>query len=131
MKWNEKYGSNKELEEQGVWVDFGEDCKVKIARLGNEKCSAQIRQSNKPHLRKIRKGDLDSKIAQGILRKAVSKHVLLDWKGIEDADGNAILYSEEKCFELLGDRDFLEDIVELAEDRELFHEDAVEESAGN
>jgi len=118
-------------EVEGVWVDFGSDFKVKIGRLGNPKCQEYSRRIQKPYKRQIDNETIDPEITKKLLRKALARYVLLDWKGLEEDDGKVIEYSVEKAEELLETKDFFAEIMGLSQDMDLFKQETQEENLGN
>lgn len=120
--------------EEGVWQEIGEGFEVKVARLGHPEYKAYVAKLSKPHLRSIQREGIGSAKLREIQQRAVSRHILLDWRGLHDDDGSEIPYSQEKALELLSDPDYselLDIILELAQDVELFRAASVEEAAGN
>jgi len=119
-----EFVTDKKLEEEGVWIEYAQGFSMLVARLGNSKCQSYLRKLRKPYTRQIQKGTLSDEVAQDLLKKAISKYVLLDWKGLIEDNGKSIPYSEEKALELLSHRDFLEAVTDLAMDQELFKQEA-------
>jgi len=52
-------------------------------------------------------GNLDTDRIQEIQRKLVAKHCLLGWDGVEDDDGNNVLYSETLAYQLMTEAQYL------------------------
>lgn len=125
------FKTDKALEEEGVWIDYGQGFRMKIARLGNSKCQAYLRRLRKPFMRQIQAGTLDDAVAESFLRKAVGKFVLLGWEGMCEDDGTEIPFSAEEAMKRLETRDFLELVVEIAQDRETFKEEIEGDAAKN
>jgi len=117
-------------ENEGVWVPLGAGAQVLVARVGNEKYKQSFLRHSKPHRTQLRTGNLEEDAAQKLLNKVMAETVLLDWKGLEDDDGNDILYSTEKAEELLAIKDFRETIEEIANTRELYRQHEMAD-AGN
>lgn len=132
MKFNE-FVTNKQKENQGVEMEVGEGFFITVARLGNDKCKKFMEKSNRPHLRRIRKGTLPNDIRDGILIKAIAMTVLLDWRGLHEDDGvTEIPYSKEKAIELMtSSDDFLEVIIEYSQDQQNFKDKEIEDAEGN
>lgn len=126
--------NNVAAEVAGVWVPYAAGIEVKIARLGNPKYEAYLRKLSAPHTRQLRDGELDNTVAEELTKRAMARHILLDWRGMEDDDGNEMVYSEQLAFEVLSNpeyRDFYRDIMEMANKRATFKEQEHVEAAKN
>lgn len=123
-----KFATDLTLEEEGVWVDIGEGAKVKVARIGNPKYRARLRELQKPYRRQIRLDTLPEDLNDEIVIRAIADTILLDWSGIEDDKGKAIKYSKDAAFELLkGLRDFRGLIADIALEQQTFRREEEEE----
>lgn len=121
-----------EKERDGVWVDFEAGISLKIAPVGNPDYEAELSKLQKPHIRSIRRGGTG--LMTPFIKEAMAKHVLLDWSGITDDEGNEIRYSAEKALEFFNDpslRVFYQFVREMAVDESNFRLETFEESAGN
>lgn len=92
--------------ESGIWVDFDQGIRLRIARLGNTKYESFLREKQAETLvtrgrRRRQKLDLDQ--GSDILKEAVARFVLVDWQNIDDGDGKPIPYSWEKALEFFKD----------------------------
>lgn len=123
----------------GVWVnvDPDGDVKIKVARMNNSEYQAYLSELLGVSGRRITGGTLrrmqDQKTRSEAVRKALARHVLLDWKGFTD-NGEEVPYSEKKALELLTDpayQDFYDLVLQSASDEDLFREEEEEEDAGN
>ena len=127
----EKGFANPDLEREGVWLDYREDTKLKVARAGNAKFQSVYEAKSKPHLRKRRAGTLDAATERRILAEAVAEGILLDWSGFE-RDGKPLKCSVKEATKyLISSVDFLNEVVEMAAVEENFHADTTEESVKN
>ena len=123
-----EFATNKTAEVEGVWQEVGLGAELKIARAGNPKYTEYLRQLAKPYRARLRRRDIPEDIAEAITIKALAKHVLLDWKGIEDEHGELIPYSVEKAENLLKEYpDFRELVAVLSDDMTLFQIESDEE----
>lgn len=120
---------NKEV--QGVWLPVGEGFDVKVARMPNPKFNARLQELGRPYRSQLRRGQYDAATVEKLTTEAMAETVLLDWRGLEDDDGNPIPYSQQKAKELLSDNSsFAEIVQELASDYSNFQYD-LEESKDN
>ncbi len=67
-----------------------------------------------------------------LARKACAKHVVVDWKNLEDEDGKPIDFSTDKALELFEKYpDFYTIVKDVAGEAELFRQVEDEEAAKN
>lgn len=118
--------------ENGVWINkVHQDLDVKIASAGNRKYIDALRAAMKPYQRNIK--SVSDDLFLEIQNRCIAKHVLVDWRNLQDDNGVDIPYSYEKAYELLQDpenTDFRKLIVDLSEESEVFRKEALEELAG-
>ncbi len=147
--------TDKKKEIEGTWLEYGEGVEFKLARLTNPRLRAYIEKNSKGGggkigKRAIQEGTLDTKL----LKKAVARFVILDWKNLTEpgckACGNGesgedkecekckgthetdLPYSEAKALEYITKyEDFFEDILVMAQDISNFRLDQERESSGN
>lgn len=112
------YGTDEDLETEGVWTEWTNDSKVKLGRIGGVAFNRVQRQK----MRRMRTGfRADSEMQDKILVEVLAETVLLDWKGFVDADGKALKYSKDAAVKVLTDLPtFRDDIVAAASDMSLF-----------
>lgn len=134
MDLRKTYGTNSELESEGVWTqDLGEGLHLKLARLKNPKFRKMYQRLTKPYERQIRNRTLSEKIEEDIITKCLVETVVLDWKGLV-LDGKELTYSKENASKLFSDpdlSDFRDLVVDLANDAELFREEHLEDAEKN
>lgn len=124
------FKTDRTKESEGVWVPIGEGASLLIARMNNERYKRVFVELTKPYRTQVRTGTLSEELAAEILRKCYARAVLLDWKGLQDDDGNDISYSVEEAEEQLKIPDFMSLVEELSNARELYKREA-DEQAGN
>lgn len=132
MRFSE-YVTSKELEEDGVWARLRKgDAEVLVARAGNSKHEDLVRRLRKKHGRGFRGDELPPAVEEEIATEAIARTILLDWKGIEDEDGEPIPYSTEEARRLLKlSRDFRLEIVSIATEMEMFRREETAEAEKN
>lgn len=119
------------LAEDGVEVDLGEGAVIIVRPMRNEAFKKHLNALLKPYERRIQQKRMDPKLQDDLTRKAVARHVLIGWKGIE-IDGKAVKYSPEKAEELMQRfEDFQEDVLTAAMSSETFRAEIVEENEKN
>lgn len=129
-KFINRYKTDRKLEEEGQWVEFGDDISVKVARLNSERSQAVRRKLEKPYS-KIR-GSIPEDIAEEILTKQVAEAILLDWKGVTDESGKEIECTYENRYKMLKEfKDFRFDVVTCSVEAETFKGKQIEEVTKN
>jgi hypothetical protein len=129
MDLNKVFGTDKNLEEEGVWVDLGDESKIKIARMGNiksreraTKLQKSAKLANKYSIDNFNEEDLADILAYSVIK---------DWKGIKD-NGEDLPYSFENAKAMiLKYRDFRDMVVELSTEMETFRKVDIEEGKKN
>jgi len=110
------------LEAEGVWVDYREGSRVKIARLGNAAFQKAHESKQRPYRKLIRDGRLPAQVSNRVLCEALAETVLLDWDGF-NKKGKTLKYSAEAATKLLIERmDFRDEIALLATEEETFRQ---------
>lgn len=128
------FGTDKALEERGVWLELDGEVSFLIARIGHTGCAYNrlIRAKFKPHRRRIENDTLDDEVVRKIQAEVFAKTALLDWKGVTDKDGNKLPFSKEKAEELLLELPELADILfNFARDYVNYRQEEMEDEAKN
>ena len=123
-----------EKESEGGWVPYQIGVELKIGRIGNTAFAECVRRLSEPHLKELRTNRLPEDVLEDITREAVAKHILMDWKNIEDDDGKPFKYTQKRAEDILADpgmRDLYKFILLSANEAELYRQEIDEESAGN
>ena len=118
--------------EEGTQIDLGDGLIVTVCRIGCKSYNDSIKKQTAPYQRQIRNKTLDDFVFENIMNKAFADTILIDWKGMEDDDGKEIVYSKEKCFEILSNpayKDLKDTISDLANEAEAFRVAEVTETA--
>jgi len=126
--------TNMEMAEKGVWVPYEAGIEIKVTSIDNSKYRACVEALLKPHLRRIRAGLIELEEKSKLIRPAVAKYILVDWKGIEDDEGNNIEYSVAKAEEILGDgafSNFYDFVLTCSNDHSLFRDQSMEQVEAN
>jgi len=122
-----------EKEQKGVWVNFAEGIRLKIARAGNPDYNKLLRELSKPYIKEIREGTADDNVNKDILMKVRSETILLGWENL-DGDEGAILYSAQTAYEFFKDpslKDFYNFVIIESENMDLFRMTITEASVKN
>jgi hypothetical protein len=132
------FGRNIKAEEEGVWKDFVLPQGTISLKLRSFQCKASIEHQEKlrkPHLALFRKSQTDKddeavqdealKVGRQILEDTLAEIIILDWKGIGDADGKPLACSKTNILAALRNeslQEFFSTVLVLASDRETFRQ---------
>lgn len=103
---------SKRNEAKGVWVEYELGIAFKIAKMGNPKFHAKVRELSAPYIAEIRDGKMPAEKLDEIQREAVAECILVGWRNIEGDDGKALRYSVKRAKEIFADED-LQDIYDF------------------
>lgn len=127
------FKTSRKAEQQGVWIPVNDaGFEVRVARIGNPDYLAFIRERTQTaksmKLLAAARGD---KVYEDVVKEAVSKHILLDWKHLL-VDGQEVPYTNEKALEFFNSHpEFYNLVMSLASDIENFRNDEWEQKSGN
>ena len=110
------------LTDEGVWREYRNDSRIKIAGIGNAKFAAdQERQRNSySGIRRNREGRLPGDLETKILCRSMAKFILIDWEGFTKK-GKILKHSEDAAYDLLmGNVFFRNDIAAMASEEGNF-----------
>ena len=110
------------LTDEGVWREYRNDSRIKIAGIGNAKFAAdQERQRNSySGIRRNREGRLPGDLETKILCRSMAKFILIDWEGFTKK-GKTLKHSEDAAYDLLmGNVFFRNDIAAMASEEGNF-----------
>lgn len=120
MDIKKEFGTDKTLENEGVWQDIGDGARVLVARINNKAYSDELKRLSVPHKIAIRNDRLSDEVWLQILIEVTAKTLLLGWSGIE-YDGKPLPYSTDNSMKILTEfKDFRDSISGLATSMELF-----------
>jgi len=125
--------TDKSKDVEGVWQDHN-GLELLIARSNNPKAKAYRNKLYRKNRIAIQAGEVE--IIEELNNKVTAKHVLLDWKHLQDIgkDGKVfdVLYSEAVALKYLNEMDkFAEIITEYAGDFEAYQVEGQEEDVKN
>lgn len=120
-----------EVAVEGRWETFVLGVEFKVARANN----ANYIEEQAVFIAAIKRGETESSDSgTDMVHTIASKTLLLDWRGLEDEEGNAIPYSVEMALVFLTDpqyADIASFVYGIAGNKELFRKAATMEMAGN
>ena len=128
------FGTNKELEKNGAWVEIDNHTRFLIARIGTVGCEYDklLRVVTKPHRRAIENESISPELVTKITTETFAKTAVLNWQGVKDEEGNDIQFSKENAVKLLSDLPELADIlITFARDFQNYRREQLEEDSKN
>lgn len=129
------FGSDKELEKEGVWIDYDEiGASFKIARMGggNSAYARYLSNAIRPVKHQLETNTLSDGKAEEIYRNAFVNTILKDWSGVTDSKGKALPFTVENAIKLLSDLPHLHsELSKEAGNIENYQRKADEETAKN
>lgn len=84
MELGKMFGTDKAKEQNGVWFKGPKETEYLVARQGNKNYTKLVSELTKPYRALIEKGLADPATLNEISAEAMSRTVLLDWRGITD-----------------------------------------------
>lgn len=134
MNLYKTYKADETTEKDGIDLQYGPDCKIRIARAGgsNARFGKLLGDKLKPYRRQIDNGTMDDAVAAKIMAEVYADCVILSWSGVEDADGKPLSFTKENVVKLLTDLpELFRDIQEQAGKVSNFKAAEREEDAKN
>lgn len=122
MDIKKAFGTNENLERDGVWIDMGDGASVKVARSGNRENRAVVKRLLAPHKVALRNDKLSDDVIEKVTIEAMADTILIDWKGISE-DGKAVPYTRDNAIRLLTDyKDFRDQVSAFSTELALFQD---------
>ena len=128
------YGTDKELEKNGVWIEYPGGEMFKVARIGtNESAYGKLLRQKTKHLRrKIETDTMDFDVLSKIMMDVFVQTSLLDWKNVNGSDGKAIDFNRDNALELMRRLpDLFDDLHTQAQALSTFQKEAVDKDSKN
>jgi hypothetical protein len=128
------FGTDSELEKNGVWVEMDEGISFLVARTGTIGCEYDrvLRTATKPHRRAIENETIAPELVRKITVEAFAKTALLDWRNVKDEAGHDLPFSKENAVKLMLDLPELAQVLfDFARDYQNYRRAQLEEDAKN
>jgi len=128
------FATNKDVEQDGVIVKYGDGISFRIARAGgsNSAFSKRYEVLMRPYRRLVQAGQMDTEVQADIMRQLYAETVVRSWEGVTDRDGNALQFSVDNCKKVFADLpDLFDDIVSHSMNASLYREELREADAKN
>lgn len=105
---------------EGVWVDYQEGVRFKVARAGNSVFLKASDRLEAPHRTKIARNKLSTEKQIDIQCQAMAIGILMDWAGIATGDGE-LEYTKDNATAVLRHNTEIRDFIyEIATSQENF-----------
>jgi hypothetical protein len=136
-KFADRYKTNRKVEEEGQWVDFGDGIEVKLRRLNSDHSKETRRKLEKPYQSMYRNRDMPDALQEELMIKQLSQSIVVDWKGVPDPadDEKMIPCTQENVAKVMTQvRDFRDDVVQASMTAATFQDadrEVVEGNSGN
>lgn len=119
MGFHDRYHVDKAAEEEGTWVDLGDNVAVKVRRFTSAHSKAVRRKLEEPHAALARGGQqLPDTILEEILIKQMALSLIVDWKGVPDDTGQPLQATPENFEKVLREYpEFRNEIGSIVMDR--------------
>ena len=95
-----RYSVDTTLENEGVWVDFGDDIMVKVTRENTDEAQ-KYRQKIMHKYRTHRK--VPDEILTDLATKVLAHVLVKDWKGITDEKGKEMPFSPDNAYKIFSE----------------------------
>ena len=99
------FSTEEKYEKDGVWLEFGDGLKIKIARAGgrNKQYLKELNKLQRKYGRLIENDVLENSKADELLAEIYAKTILLDWEGITDENDKPLLFNVSNAKKILLD----------------------------
>lgn len=134
MSLYKKFKTDSRVENEGIWIDFGESGRIRIARAGgsNGPFVRAMERVHREYRKQIQLDVLDAKKSVDLLVQVYADTVVLGWEGVTGEDGKPLPFNRENCAKLLRDLpDLFRELQEHAGSMALFRESILEQDAKN
>lgn len=128
------FKTNSNLETNGIWIEYGKNTRIKIARAGgqNKKYLASATKMNTEYKHQIANDLLEEELAEKLLLDVFVDTVILDWKGVTDEKGIELPFCTENVRQVMTDLpDLFQDLRRMAGTLSLFREEIIANESKN
>ena len=137
MSLKSKFGTVKNAETEGAWVDVmqnedGSMCRVKLRRSGrrNKDYTKAFDKHTKPYRRIL--DNLDPEIDAKVMRSVIVDSIITEWENVQIEEGVNLPFNTANVEDVLSELPDLQDfILRKAGEIETFQEQALEAEAKN
>ncbi len=130
----ERYKTDRDLEDTGVFVDYGDGLKIKMRRLNSAKSKEVRRKLEKPYAKQFRGQEMPDSIQEMLLNHQIAKAIVVDWEGVPDPENpdKQLACTEENVLMMVEQfPDFRDDILAASMERATFQREELKAAEGN
>ncbi len=137
VNFYKNYTTDKNLEEEGIWVSISNGIEIKVCRIKSKRFSKIFEEATKPY-KKYSRGNFTVPMPPKVKEEydaaivtAVAQGLLRDWKNIEDENDVTLPFTTGNAAKLLADDDFFAEVWEAANTKETFLQFDIEDDIKN
>lgn len=126
----ERFGTDRDLEEKGQWVDFGEGVELQIASSGSRRADRALELHRKKHHRHYLSGKTIPFEVREEAEITLAAAVITDWRGsgITNAAGQPLPFGKDAARTLMTDlRELRDQVLFTARQAETFRKERVDD----
>lgn len=132
----DRYATDRNLEEEGVWVDYGDGLRVQVRRLNSKFSRDYRRKLEKPYAGQFRGREMPDAISEEMLNKQLAHAIVVNWEGVPDPDDKTgkktLPCNPDNVLRMMKEfPDFRDDILTAAMEKTTFQKEDVEVQEGN
>lgn len=130
----DRYKTDKNLEENGVWVDYSDGVRVQLRRLNSAKSRETRRRLEKPYTKGFRGQDMPESLQEELLNKQLAEAIVMDWEGVPDPENPSQMLPctpENVLKVVIAFPDFRDDIIAASMERATFQQEQLKEAEKN
>lgn len=93
---------------EGVWKDVYEfpGVSVKVRSSDYADYQRSFTAALRPHRRAINEGHVDPLLLRRLTSECLVKHVIVEWKGVDDDEGKPLVFTKEVALPMAKDKSF-------------------------
>lgn len=134
MSVYKRFKTSESCERDGVWLDYGDGVRVRVARAGgsNRRFLKAMERFRRKHKRRIDLDLLDEDVARPAVIDIFAETVVLGWEGVANEEGTPLECTKENVVKVFTDLpDFFDAVRDDAARAEIFRAHIDEEDAKN
>jgi len=134
MSLYKKFATDPSVESDGVVLDYGDGCRIRVRRAGgaNKEYIKALEKFSRSHRFQIQSNRISFDESRRILVEIYASTIVLGWEGVTDKDGKDLPFSRENCIQLFQDLpDLFQDVQDQAGNAAIFRASIDEVDAKN
>ena len=130
----ESFATDSSMEQEGIWIDYGDAGSFRVARAGgsNKNFTRSFQRLTKPHRKAIQADAMNDDTPRAIMMEVFIESAPLGWKNVTGKDGQALTFSKKNAKALFEDLpDLFGDLLNSSQNYSLYREYVMEVDSGN